>query len=88
MARTEDIPQLAGRAFAAARFFLEHYLSLRRMNSRRKVAGLWDGISKGILTVEEVVAIEAHPKIQRKEFPVVSIKIRPADGERDTLVGR
>jgi len=64
---------------------IEHYPSLRRMTSRRKVAGLWDGINKGILTVEEVVAqvptIGTHPKIQRREFPVVSIKIGPADGE-------
>ena len=59
---------------------MEHYLSIRGMNSPGKVAGLWPRDR----LVEEAMAsvpIETRPKIQRREFPVVSIKIGPSDGE-------
>ncbi len=62
----------------ATRFFLEHFFSVRRMNSRRKVAALWDGLNQGILAVEEAVAsvpIEMPVKYRRNDFPVVSMRI-------------
>jgi len=68
----------------ADRFFVEHFFLVRRINSRRKVAELWDGLNQGILTVEEAVAlvsIERLPKYERRDIPVVSIKVGLAGGQ-------
>ena len=47
----------------ATLFFLEYFFPVRRLNNRRKVTALWDGLSQGKLTVKEAVAlvpIETH----------------------------
>ena len=56
----------------------------RRGPNRKKVAELWDSLNRRVLTVEEAVAlvpIERNSGYQRKDIPVVSIKVRYADGE-------
>ncbi len=65
------------------RFFLEHFFGVRRLRSRRKIVELWDGLNRGLMTVEEAVALVPidSPKHQRKDFPVISIKIGLSDGE-------
>lgn len=80
----EKYPNSLAELSPATRFFLEHFFSVRRLNNRRKVVELWDGLNHGNLTIEEAVAlvpIETRPEYQRRDFPVVSMKIGPADGE-------
>ncbi len=46
---------------------------------------LWDGLNRGVMTVEDAESLVPfeRPKPHRKDFPVISIKIGPTDGEED-----
>ncbi|KAK2460483.1 hypothetical protein APHAL10511_007489 [Amanita phalloides] len=50
----------------ADKLFLDHYFSLRRPQNLRKVVELWDGLRKGVLTVDEAVASVPVEKVVRR----------------------